>query len=136
MDALTGFMLPYGGNGRRRAGGQVCGASGGPWGGRWEQVHLQQIPAGWEPVPTPTLNLLTWLLLLSAGRPQLPMVLSAPGAGLPREVTLEPASPELCPTQTPRTGARSSLVGKWGKQMTFLEKIMAVYLFIYFGHSP
>ena len=57
-------MLPYGGNGRRRAGGQVCGASGGPWGGRWEQVHLQQIPAGWEPVPTPTLNLLTWLLLL------------------------------------------------------------------------
>ena len=65
-----------------------------------------------------------------------PMVLSAPGAGLPKEVTLEPTSPELCPTQTPRTGARSSLVGKWGKQMTFFEKIMAVYLFIYFGHSP
>ena len=64
------------------------------------------------------------------------MVLSAPGAGLPKEVTLEPTSPELCPTQTPRTGARSSLVGKWGKQMTFFEKIMAVYLFIYFGHSP
>lgn len=64
---------------------------GGPWGGGWEQVHLQQIPAGWEPVP-PT-NPLTWLPLLSAGRPQLPVVLSAPGAGLPKEVTSEPPQP-------------------------------------------
>lgn len=112
-------MLPYGGDGRRRAGGQVCGASGGPWGGGWEQVHLQQIPAGWEPVP-PT-NPLTWLLLLSARRPQLPVVLSAPGAGLPKEVTPEP--PALSPARPGLPGQLFALL--WGRlveQMTSFEK--------------
>lgn len=74
------------------------------------------VGAGAHPVrPNP----LTWLLLLSARRPQLPMVLSAPGARLPKEATLEPASPEPCPTQTPRTAARSALVGKRGKADDF-----------------
>lgn len=127
-------MLPYGGDGRRRAGGQVCGASGGPLGRRmgagpsaadpsWvgagaphQPAHLAAAPQCWE-APAARGSFSSRSRAAKGGDFRTPPALSAARPGLPGQLF-------------------ALLWGRLAEQMSSFEKIMAVYLFIYFGHSP